>query len=292
MIRFVFRCWHGAAILAAMPFLATCHSHAALAAEEAAPPSLPAPPADVAPAPQWPPSVRYEALPGVQRFHDWARKYFEAARNADVIGALESEGVELAQARRDEMARLIIQEPQQALALVVPRAARAKLPAKVVEKLEQLISARGEYAVLVVDSRDAQTGFVRSRVDRMVVLNSIVYQAHVFGRREGITSKNEMAIHGIVIGRHIAIAPDPVRVVQAGETLDARAVIGNLDKLCPICGRDASRGVVGDAGGVFYYFDDGEDLKRFAARIEAQEALIDPTASGLLSPPATAAKHN
>jgi len=213
-------------------------------------------------------------------FKVWSKSYAKALGPAEKT-ALEAEGLALAVRRSEAMLRLIAFDPKRALLLAAPPRARQELPTAIAAHVEVHLSGRGEFAVIVIDDIDPQTKLWKSRVKRSIVLGGKSYHASVYGRRLGVTTKKRMAAHGIVLGRYMAIHESPVRRLAPDAAIPPEMPIGNPDKLCPICGADAARGLAVDVGGVLYYLDTEEDIKKFAARIEAQEDIIDPDATGL-----------
>src|SRR2546426_8752047 len=69
------------------------------------------------------------------RLHDWAEKFLTTS--PQTRPALETEGIELAKARRQAMAALIKSDPERALELAAPGEVRQSLPASISELLEE-----------------------------------------------------------------------------------------------------------------------------------------------------------
>ena len=218
-----------------------------------------------------------EEDPIFAEFLTWAQNYARAAPTQK--SALETQGVELATRRRKILQDLIVFQPQRALKLAISPTARGKMPANVVVLLEKFVSERGEYLVMIRDTFGTQG--VKSRVQRTIVLDGQVFFVSAYGRRAGVPSKKLLAVHGIAIDRYLAVYAAPVRALEAGETIPEGAKIGNPNKICPISGKDATKGVIGDVGGVFFYFLSAKELEEFATKIERQEDIPDPDATGL-----------
>ncbi|MEK7674237.1 MAG: hypothetical protein AAB676_00200 [Verrucomicrobiota bacterium] len=122
-------------------------------------PLLPVQQATTLPALVPPPSVRPSRLPRQDvlwqqavpeavfaRFAEWTRAYRQAVTPA-ARQALETEGVLLAQERRDELEDLIQTQPARALEWAVPFGVRRALPPPVTGLLETRVSGRGALAV-------------------------------------------------------------------------------------------------------------------------------------------------
>ena len=60
-----------------------------------------------------------------------------------------------------------------------------------------------------------------------------VYEAHVYGRRERQSSRENVPLHGIAIDRDLALDERPLRVLEAGERPEATRKIVTT---CPISG--------------------------------------------------------
>ncbi len=80
-------------------------------------------------------------------FREWTARFARAGTAAEKA-ALISEGLALAEERRNQMADLIDQNPRRALELAVPAAVRRQLPADIVAQLEEPVSGRGDLWVM------------------------------------------------------------------------------------------------------------------------------------------------
>lgn len=215
-------------------------------------------------------------------FNIWAQKYNTAP--AATRTAMLAEGISLAKIRREALRALISTDPKRALEFATPVRLRAMLPPEIMTLLEERISTRGEYAVLIASTIDAQIGERQANLSRMVNVGGLAYRASVYGRRLGTTTKTQMAFHGIALDRVLAVHESPVRLLELGERLPIDAPLGREGKRCPICRADSADGIVADVGGVFYFFDSDKDIQTFRARIETQEDILDPKANGLEKP--------
>jgi len=223
-------------------------------------------------------------------FQEWLKNYEAAATPAEK-SALEARGLELAKARREVMFQFIVFDPQRALEYAIPLQTRLLLPAAIVAELEVPLSGRSEFAVLAAMYTDKETGKTQTRIRRSVVLAGTAYHASVYGARLGVTSKNRIAWHGIALKDYIALDESPFRRIEEGEILAPDAEIGN-EKQCPVCEEDAAKGIAVDVGGVIYFFDTEEHLKKMEAKVKKREGVIDPDVNGLELLESLALKRN
>lgn len=156
-------------------------------------------------------------------FRSWSLRY-AGESTFSARAALESEGLVLARARRVAMKQLIERDPRAALAATVPAAIRAQLPSLVVSELETRFSAVGDYTVLAFDYgpleliRRKQAGLPTDHFQSTVQWpGSSEYRAYVYGRREGLTTKHAIPLHGIVLDGVAALHESAVRVLEPGE---------------------------------------------------------------------------
>jgi hypothetical protein len=163
-------------------------------------------------------------------FRAWTERY-RATTDPVAQATLVAEGVALAQARRPELLALIKADPEQALALTVPAAVRAVLPAAVLAELETRVAGQGDYERVVACEPAGAVRLDRPGEWRRAVIGATAYVAHVYGRREPQLTKLGASLHGIAIGRDLALHASPVRLLEAGElpvgvVEDARATFG------------------------------------------------------------------
>lgn len=163
-------------------------------------------------------------------FRAWTERYL-ATSDATERVALAAEGVALAQARRPELLALIKAEPARALALTVPAAVRAALPAAVLAELETRVAGRGDLERVIACEPEGAVHLDRPGEWRRVVVNGNAYVAHVYGRREPQLTKTGASLHGIALDRDLALHESPVRLLDEGElpagaVEDARVTFG------------------------------------------------------------------
>lgn len=169
--------------------------------------------------------------PAMTAFRAWTERY-RAAAPAE-RAALVAPGVELAQARRAEMRRLIRTDPAEALRVTVPAAVRRELPAAILAELETRHAGRGDHAVqAVVPGPDEPVQ--RPALRRIVALAGQTFTAWTYGRREAQTAQEGASLHGIALGDDFALHESPVRLLEPGE-----AVAAEVPPVCVDCGRPA-----------------------------------------------------
>jgi hypothetical protein len=172
-----------------------------------------------------------EVAAPVAGFREWLVKW-RAAGVGEREG-LVAEGVAWAEARRPVMQRLIRRDPALALEVAVRPVERQDLPADVLAHLEVPVSARGDYkayfgrpeagAVLAPDTELALRYFETPE--------GASYKAHVFGSLLEMTTRRDVALRGYAIGRDLAVAPGPVRQLEAGERIPAGTPV---TETCPV----------------------------------------------------------
>ncbi len=140
-------------------------------------------------------------------FAAWSDRYQKAV-NGREREALVAEGVRLAVARRSALRELIQKNPRQALAEALPAEARQHLPVEVLERLEQAVSGRGFYGVLIADYFD-EAGEARLEVRREVVMGGKRYQAFVYGNRLRQMTRPDTLLSGVAVDDLIALYDEP-----------------------------------------------------------------------------------
>lgn len=182
----------------------------------------------------------------------WAETYRQAATPA-ARASLEPVGVQLARARRQRLAELIETDPQAALEQAVPYRVRRELPAEVQALLEERVSATGFFGVLGTFPGDDE-----KPIHRHFDTGQQTYRAFVYGRRLAQQTTESATLHGIAIDSKLAVAEDPVRVLEPEEAADRRA---EGQHTCPVSGAASeSRGdeqAVEVAGQVVYLCSGG-----------------------------------
>lgn len=193
-------------------------------------------------------------------FETWCGQYLQG-KTADVSEQLRR-GQYLAIKRRELLRELIVIAPKAALEHAVTSYTYRRLPASITANLEGVVSGSGDFLVYVID----QDHYTRSLIKREVVLGGSRYTAFVYGRRETMTTKFSIPLHGIVVDGSMAVAEEPVRRL-APQELAAQV-------------RPLSIGEVRvEVGGEIVSFSNEAELNNFVCRQVEWEAKIGPVRS-------------
>jgi hypothetical protein len=184
----------------------------------------PAPVAKVATAP-------VESGLAFERFEGWVKRYLAAAPAER--RALEAEGIQLAQERREAMRSLIQSDPARALSLAVAAGVRHNLPESITALLENRVSGRGALEVFAALPEPGKEAEVRTTF-RVATLNGREFDAYVYGRRLGEPTRQNVHLNGVAIDQLFAVNESPLRVLDADET--AAVPVGRSEPLCAISG--------------------------------------------------------
>ena len=195
-----------------------------------------------------------------EEFRRWTEHF--AASGAEV-----EKGVELALQRRSEMLDIIDKNPRRALELAVPESVRQRLPAAVVALLEQRIESRGDLLVQATTSSDGGCQITRTATLR----DGRVLDAHTFGRRGAMPTRDNIAIHGVALDGKLALADLPGRVLEPVEVAEwvanGRKIEGGPDLI-----GDTNQSSAGDE--VVIAWDD-QRMTRYRNERQAVAAMID-----------------
>lgn len=210
-------------------------------------------------------------------FHRWTELFHStpAGPGRDV---LVGQGLELAERRRQWLFDLIETDPEAALSAMVSADLREDLPPEVAGLLEDRISGRGSFGVLVADDFEANQRDVRREVE----LNGERFDAFVYGSRASQTTTGSLPLWGVALGdpsgrsarRRIAVHPFLARRLTAAEVQTLAP--GSSERLCNISGQAANgRGteVLAESGGSIEAFCGMEHLNRFNERAAADGEL-------------------
>ena len=195
-------------------------------------PSMANPSIDFAETPRPSPPVGAEpaqATSAAVAFDVWAGRFVgsPAPERANMVEG----GVSFAVARRAFLEKLIKTNPKAALELAVPDHVRRQLPAEVQKQLEERVSGKGFFGVLVAD----YPGESRREITREVLINRRRYDAYVYGRRASQTTRERENFWGIAIGSSLAVHEEPIRALTLSESAGLDPT-GN----CPVSGLDAN----------------------------------------------------
>lgn len=207
-----------------------------------------------------------------EEFRRWTEHF--AASGAEV-----EKGVELALQRRSEMLDIIDKNPRRALELAVPESVRQRLPAGVVALLEQRIESRGDLLVQATTSSDGGCQISRTATLR----DGRVLDAHTFGRRGAMPTRDNIAIHGVALDGKLALADLPGRVLEPVEVAEWIANGGKIEDSPDLIG-DANQSSVGDE--VVIAWDD-QRMTRYRNERQAVAAMIDAESGEQSAAPAS-----
>jgi M6 family metalloprotease-like protein len=214
--------------------------------------------------------------PELARFRDWSARYFAVTTSTERT-ALEAEGLTLARMRRAAMRALIEKDPAQALAVAVPAAVRAKLPAAIVAELESRFSGEGDLTVMIFDyrpeemARRRRLGLSTDLVQRSVQVEGSESRAFVYGRRVRETTKHGIPLHGVTLDGATALHESAVRVLEPGEPFAAGRPITDLTN-----GSAPSAAVLAELRGKLHRFASPEQVLLTEAQFAAAEAKPGP----------------
>jgi hypothetical protein len=127
---------------------------------------------------------------------------------------------------------LVERDPRTALALTLPAAVRAQLPATILAEVETRFSARGDFSVLVVDYSPAElarrraSGLSTEPFSHLVTLAGRDVAAFVYGRRSEQTTKQGLLLHGVMLDGVVALHESALRLIEPGESTPADAPPG------------------------------------------------------------------
>ena len=200
--------------------------------------------------------------PVFEEFRRWAESFVASGLDGD-------RGVELALQRRQEMLDLIDKNPRRALELALPESVRRLLPAGVVALLEQRVEARGD---LLVQAETSATG--GCQISRTTTLrDGRVFEAHTFGRRGAMPTRDDIAIHGVALDNKLALADLPGRVLEP-VVVAARVAAGAKMEVGADLPGAAPQAQTEDREEVVIAWDDTR-MTRFRGKAPAIAALID-----------------
>lgn len=167
----------------------------------------------------------------------------------------EALGGNLALKRKEMLAELIRLDPKSAVKKAIPKEIIDRLPGPVARNLERHISSRGDFIASVFDETDSATGEMSGgRTEREVVIDGQRYEAFVYGRKAGMTSKLSAPLRGIALGNMLAVDETSVREI----------------------GPSPSGRVEAEAGGETISFKDRSEFDGYVSGLNEQESQVSP----------------
>lgn len=219
--------------------------------------------------------VPAEALAG---FSEWLETY----GNAPVAArkALAAEGLELARQRRVTMESLIRTDPRRALEQAVTLDVWQSLPPALRAEVEEPFSSMARYQVLPVCGSSPSGEKLPDAVRLTSIDGQPQLDTHVFGKRLGITSKEQAPVQGIRLGGLAALHEGTFRQLSPEEIPAATALYPLAN---PQADRDFATGQpLGDApvtalaGGKVFLFADNASFGNFATATDALDRSPAP----------------
>jgi hypothetical protein len=143
-------------------------------------------------------------------FREWVDTFKQTP--APVPQRLIDDGVSLSLQRRQHLAGLMLTEPELALSMALSIAERRMLPAAVAANVEQWRDGRGMLHVVGAVG-DEDTALTAKPTERFITFNGrdSVLRAGVYGFRQGLTTRDDLRIHGIELDGVFALYEFPVR---------------------------------------------------------------------------------
>jgi hypothetical protein len=220
-------------------------------------------------------------------FDNWVDSYVKSA-DRNTFKADEEQigkGERLAIKRKEMLRELMQVDPKAALARAIPQNVYNQLPSFITENSEKQISAEGDFLVYAIDGnkhsedeRDADANNLSanksvkmhsSRIERAVVIGDNRYKAIVYGRRESMTTKMDIPLHGIVLDDTMVVNEAPARVIGSGEFAEEATTTN-----APVM--DESQ-VAAEIGGKVVRFGSETELDAYVSRQIEWESKIGPT---------------
>ncbi|MCH8474999.1 MAG: hypothetical protein LAT55_07200 [Opitutales bacterium] len=154
-------------------------------------------------------------------FDEWA----ETSRPKDSEAEAEwlAQGIALARERREVMALLISEDPEQAILAAISPRRRAQLPAEVRSNLEELITDEGFYGVLAsCNHAPGEEHLSACEISHEVVLDfgtfdARFFNAHIYGQRERRLTEENTSLNGVAVEQDIALYEYDALIFDDGE---------------------------------------------------------------------------
>lgn len=209
-------------------------------------------------------------------FRTWWTRFEAAPVNQRAVMLPEGRAV-LAQ-RRGRMARLIREDPEQALKESLKLHEYENMPRELRGMVEKPFSAAAAYEYYPV------CGAPAGMADHVALLNLEEgrFEAYTFGRRAGVMSKHSIPVQGITLDGAVAMRDLPLRRLDAAEVTTAQ-------RLFPMGQKDAAKSfvsgeplagapVVALGGGRLYHFANEAELTQLNQALAKLDELPGPQA--------------
>ena len=188
--------------------------------------------------------------------------------------ALIAEGAKLAEARRNRMARLIRENPQQALAEALSYSEWESLPPEIQALVEKPFTIVADYQFYPVCGNG---GFLPpgtpSHIAELSLPDGSSLEAFAFGQRIGHMSKRRLPVQGISLDGIAALREETLQPVHAA---DLASLARSLPNGNDIIGEGPVHAV---AGGRLFAFESVEELNAANERLALADARPGPVAA-------------
>ena len=152
-------------------------------------------------------------------FAAWTLRYVAAGTRGEKA-ALEAEGLVLARERATAMAGEIQNNPQHAIELATPRAARQLLPEAIRSLIEEPINTTGDFEVLGFRPLAGEDRTIVPVV-RYAVVDGQRHQVFTYGAGLGFVSKQRVPLNGIRLPAGLAVRPPAANGLEPASFLMA-----------------------------------------------------------------------
>lgn len=225
--------------------------------------------------PPAPPSPQTEP-PAKDRLQAWLSDYAKA--DATQRTAMLPQGLALAKTRRSRMARLILEDPEQALRESLPLHLFAALPDELRPEVETPFSELASYRYYPVCQAPAGTPDSIAQLS----LQQGEVDAHTYGRRGELMSKDRLPVQGITLEGQAAVHDQPLRVLESAEIVAARQLYPSASPAAErsfLTGKTISGApVVALGGGQLFSFASEEEVAQVNEALRQMEQLPGPKA--------------
>lgn len=156
-------------------------------------------------------AAQIEDVQVFSEFDEWLRQFGRG--NFSGESEFIESGEEIALKRRELFKELMRTNPRKAIETAVSEDSRNRLPSEIAQFVEKRISARGDFNVYAIDEFD----FSNHKIEREFVTNNSRFEAFVYGRKEAMTTKLDIALRGIVLDGLMAVDENSVRKLESAE---------------------------------------------------------------------------
>lgn len=160
-------------------------------------------------------SEQHTTTAPIQAFQSWLDNYTKQPEQANL-----HEGIQLAQARKQAIKQLIIDDPRQAVEAALSPRQLETLPPEITAELETVVTdATAFYGQLAIchDHIDEHHNENCQIIDQLHTSDGKSYEAHLYGQRANISSKDNLPVFGVAVEDQIAISDRAIQTYAAHE---------------------------------------------------------------------------